>query len=168
MDALGNSGDFYRRPLSGPGLQYSKQPVGVNKLGNFMKDICAKGGVSGNLTNHSGKRTCATTLYRNRIDEQDIMDRTGHRSTDAVRKYKRCSDDIRRAVSSVLDPTPPKKLKSENEPVPGTSGSCDITHSKECDSPKKLSSNVTFARNPLTHITGNSANINFSGCTFNF
>ena len=57
-----------------------------------MKTICEKGELTGHYTNHSGKRTCATQLYNQNVDEQEIMRRTGHRSTTAVRKYKRASD----------------------------------------------------------------------------
>lgn len=54
---------FYRRPLHGYPIRYGKQPIGINKLKNFMKIICERGGLKGNYTNHSGKRSCATQLY---------------------------------------------------------------------------------------------------------
>lgn len=44
-----------------------------------MKEICQKAGLVGNYTNHSGKRTCATSLYKAGLDEQSIMDRKDHR-----------------------------------------------------------------------------------------
>ena len=115
-NALDNTGAFYRRPLPGiPGkpICFSNQKVGVNKLKTFMKSICQKGGLTGNYTNHSAKRTCATQLYNNDIDEQEIMKRTGHRSTTAVRKYKRSSDEISASVSRILDP-PKSTIQSEN------------------------------------------------------
>ena len=37
--------------------------------------------------NHSGKVTCATTLFQSGVDEQLIMRQMGHRS-DAVQAYK--------------------------------------------------------------------------------
>ena len=64
-----------------------------------------KGGLKGNFTNHSGKRSCAIQLYHAGEPEQEIMARTGHRSEKAVRKYKRSSDEMLRQVSGVLDPT---------------------------------------------------------------
>ena len=61
------------------------------------------------FTNHSGKVTCATTLYESgQFDEQAIMSRTGHRST-AVRKYKRASDRMLQNVSDALQPPMPSK-----------------------------------------------------------
>ena len=72
--------------------------------------MCAKAGLSGNFTYHSGKVTCATRLFAENIDEQLIMRQTGHRST-AVCSYKRPAakhDDI---VSSILQPPAPKSMK---------------------------------------------------------
>jgi hypothetical protein len=43
-------------------------------------------------------------MYTAGIDEQEIMDRTGHRSDTAVRKYKQSYDQVRKMVSNVLDP----------------------------------------------------------------
>ena len=80
-----------------------------------MKIICAKAGLPGNFTNHSGKWTCATQLYMSGVDEQEIMKRTVHRSEKAVRKYKRSSDEISENVSNILIPPTPcsKKIKKE-------------------------------------------------------
>ena len=113
LDALGDSGKFYRRPLPGNPPRFGNQPVGVNKLKNMMKVICTRAGMKGNYTNHSGKRTCATQLYLAGVDEQDIMSRTGHRSEKAVRKYKQSCSTVTKRVSKVLDP--PAATGSEND-----------------------------------------------------
>lgn len=42
-----------------------------------MEIICKKGGLVGNFPNHSGKRTCASQLYSDGMDDQAIMERTG-------------------------------------------------------------------------------------------
>ncbi|XP_062611438.1 uncharacterized protein LOC134273266 [Saccostrea cucullata] len=83
-------GSFYRRPNGGITPRFSSQVVGINKLSTLIKTMCTEAGLSGNFSNHSGKRTCATSLYNSGVDKQLIMERTGHRS-DAVRKYKRTS-----------------------------------------------------------------------------
>ncbi|XP_062598710.1 zinc finger MYM-type protein 3-like [Saccostrea cucullata] len=113
LDALGNEGEFYRRPLAGNPIRYGAQVVGVNKIKTFMKIICKKGGLVGNFTNHSGKRTCASQLYSTGMDEQAIMERTGHRSERAVRKYKRSCPEVAENVSKILDPPAPKAMKME-------------------------------------------------------
>ena len=49
---------FYRRALEGK--TFSKQCIGIIKLSTLMKSMCEEGGLEGNFSNHSGKRTCAT------------------------------------------------------------------------------------------------------------
>lgn len=67
-------------------VQYGEQVLGVNKSKGLMKEIKGKAGLYGNFRNHSGKRACATQLYQDGIDGQEIMSQTGHRSETAVRK----------------------------------------------------------------------------------
>ena len=38
------------------------------------------------------------------VDEQEIMQRTGHRSEKSVQKYKFASSEIQKRVAAVLDP----------------------------------------------------------------
>ena len=45
--------------------------------------------IDGFYTNHSLQATTATHLFHYDVDEQLIMERTGHRLTDRVRSYKR-------------------------------------------------------------------------------
>ena len=71
LEAIGNTGVFYRRPL--PGKRFSKQPMGVNKLSIIVKSMCKNANIPGYFTNHSGKRTCATALFREGVDEQLII-----------------------------------------------------------------------------------------------
>ncbi|CAC5354858.1 unnamed protein product [Mytilus coruscus] len=102
LNSLENDGCFYRKPLTS-GISYGKQPLGMNKLGSLMKEMCGKAGLKGNFTNHSGKRSCSTSLDKAGLDEQSIMDRTGHRST-AVRAYKTKTNEIEEKVSMALNP----------------------------------------------------------------
>jgi hypothetical protein len=119
-----------------------------------MKIIAGRGGLKGNFTKHSGKRTCATHLYMSGISEQEIMRRTGHRSAKSVRKYKRSSEQMEVEVSKILDPPQIKSVcvKSEDVEPP----------------PKK----VKCARsNEEFRILQDLANTNkavFSNCNFNF
>lgn len=109
------NGPFYRRPLVGSPPRYSIQVIGVNKLAHIVKNFCEKAGFQGYFTNHSGKVTCATELFKQNIDEQLIMKQTGHRSQDAVRRYKRPSVQHQLQVSDILQPPAAKKSStSEN------------------------------------------------------
>ena len=89
------------------------QPVGVNTLRNIVRNFCTEAGFEGQYTSHSDKVTCATELFKNNVDEQLIMQQTGHRSTDAVRAYKRPTVEHTKAVSAYLQPPPPKKKAAE-------------------------------------------------------
>ncbi|CAC5394234.1 unnamed protein product [Mytilus coruscus] len=103
LDAMVKSGPFYRRPVAISNEEPVKfdQVLGVNQLGRLMKTICEKGGLKGNFSNHSGKRTLATRLYQAGVDEQLMMDRTGHRSEKADRMNKRPCDPMLDDVSNV-------------------------------------------------------------------
>jgi hypothetical protein len=53
---------------------------------------------------------------KERIDEQVIMERTGHRSTTAVRMYKRTSADFEKEVSDCLQPPMPRSAHDSTSP----------------------------------------------------
>ena len=57
--------------------------------------MCSQAGIPGYKTNHSLRATTVTHLYHAGIDEQLIMERTGHHSVDGVRSYmyKRTSQE---------------------------------------------------------------------------
>ena len=96
-----NRGAFYRRPLAGLPIRYGSQVIGVNKHKNMIKVIWAHAELPGNYTNHSGKRTCVTQLYMAGVYEQEIMQRTEHRSEKSVQKYKVASSEIQKRVAAV-------------------------------------------------------------------
>ena len=73
---------FYLQPKKkySPGLWYLNIPAGVKKLRDAIKDMAKKAGLPGFCTNHSLRSTAATRMYRSNIDEQLVMEITGHRS----------------------------------------------------------------------------------------
>ena len=97
---------YYLRPLEKPegDCWYSVQPVGHNKLNISISRMCKNAGISGFHTNHSLRATAATRLHQSGcVEEQEIMERTGHRSIEAVRSYKRTSRDQLEQVSDILN-----------------------------------------------------------------
>ena len=88
MNLLPPKGAFYRKPLGTTPPRFADQPIGINTLQNTVKNFCKEAGFEGQFTNHSGKVTCATELFKHNVDEQLIMRQTGHRTEDAVRRYK--------------------------------------------------------------------------------
>ena len=80
---------FYLQPLRNPHPKclYKASPAGHNNLSATVRKLTACIGEDNYFTNHSLRRTCATRLYENGLDEQH-MAITGHRSKDGVRTYK--------------------------------------------------------------------------------
>lgn len=112
LSLIPSSGPFYRRPIQNSNPpKFSQQVIGHNKLDNIVHDSCEAASFSGNYTDHSGKVTCATSLFQSGIDEQLIKHQNGHRS-DAVRAYKRSCLDQDAMVSKILQPPAPKKRLS--------------------------------------------------------
>ena len=60
---------------------------------------------AGSLVHREFRVTSANRLFQSGMDEQLIVSRTGHRSVQGVRTYKKISDDQRQTISSVLNAT---------------------------------------------------------------
>lgn len=138
---------FYLTPLAKyrEDVWFSKTPLGHNMLGKVVSDMMKQAGFDGHFTNHSLRVSLATRLFDAEVDEQLIMNRTGHSSTDGVRAYKRASTKLKEITSDVLnqktvsskaenkhatqldpDCPPEKKPRIENE-VQKTSPTFQIT-----------------------------------------
>ena len=62
----------------------STTPVGHTKLEKTVGRMCKSAGILGYYTNQSLKATAATRLHHHNIEEQKIMERTGHHSAEAI------------------------------------------------------------------------------------
>ena len=96
---------LYIRPASTPSTQcwYSRMPLGHTTLSKTVSRLCQSAGIPGYKTNHSLRATATSRLYHSGVDEQLVMERTGHRSLEGVRSYKRTSDTQREALSDILN-----------------------------------------------------------------
>lgn len=161
---------FYLTPLKKPredGVWYSSTPVGHNPLSQTVKRLCQAAGISGFKTNHSLRVTSATRLFQSGTDEQLIMSRTGHRSVEGVRAYKRVGDEQRKELSEILNSATngipeTKKRKICNETSTAVQSSSDIASSSSTSS----SSNTAVA----TYVASSSSpslvpTLNITGCT---
>ncbi|XP_078331179.1 zinc finger MYM-type protein 3-like [Crassostrea virginica] len=63
---------------------------------------------------HSGRVYCSSTLYNSCFEEQEVMQRSGHRST-AVRTYKRPSEEKLKEISNALQPPLPQTQSCDKE-----------------------------------------------------
>ena len=78
-------------------------PLGHTKLSQTVARLCSSAGIPGFKTNHSLRATTTSRLYHAGVDEQLVMERTGHRSVEGVRSCKRTSDAQREALSDILN-----------------------------------------------------------------
>lgn len=165
LGAVGE-GSFYKRPLQGE-LRYSNQVVGVNKLKNFMKEICQLSGLEGRYTNHSGKKTCATTLYQQDVPEQEIMKRTGHRSVAGVRKYQKPNTSMLVDISNKLNPPKPStnSLTVKTETV--TQPSATVAQQMAGKSPQNISDEESKENENLSKMSTTGHNV-YNNCIFKF
>ena len=98
---------FYLQPSRTPTdtCWYTRCPVGHNTLSTAVARMCKLAGITGYKTNHSLRATATSRLYQSGVDEQLVMERTGHRSVEGVRSYKRTSDKQRETLSNILNRT---------------------------------------------------------------
>ena len=94
---------FYLTPLKKPKdiCWYSEVPVGNNALSQHQ--LCTSAGIKGYKTNHSLRVTSATRMFQDGVNDQLIISRTGHRSIEGVRTYKRILEEQRMELSHVLN-----------------------------------------------------------------
>ena len=164
---------FYLSPMKNPTHDrwFSCVPVGRNKLANVVSTMCKLAGIGGYKTNHSLRATAATRLYSSGIDEQLVMERTGHRSTEGVRSYKRTSSEQQEAVSDILSSH--KRSCTELQPLPQPLSILEPASASQTAS--SSSSQSVTAVNMPTHISTATADrtgaFYFSSCsnvTINF
>ena len=85
-------GTFYMKPKAAvPQDPHSPWfyaiPVGHNTLAEMMKKLSSQGKLDQEFTNHSLRAYGVTKLYNSNVPEKIIMERSGHRSLEGVRKY---------------------------------------------------------------------------------
>ena len=93
-------------------MWFSNTPIGHNSLDKMIGRMCKIAGIKGYKTNHLLRVSLATRLFQNSVDEQLIMAKTGHRSTDGVRKYKRVGNDQLQMLSQVAQGQVPQSRKN--------------------------------------------------------
>jgi hypothetical protein len=154
-------GPFYQRPLPGT----SEKPI---RYGT----IAQKGGLQGNYTNHSGKKTCATQLYIGGVPEAEIMTVTGHRSQQGVRKYMRSNVDMKKNICKLLDPPSTNSMQEPSDKSSSTMQE-SLEPRKRPASPENFDENNTDAKRfcpKSQHILrdlSNAASV-FNNCQFSF
>ena len=109
---------FYVRPLEDVKPDSSKPwyycaPIGHNKLFKMVSEMCKLASIPGHHSNHSLRATGATQLYTAGVPEKIIQKRTGHRSVECLRSYKRTSEKQQHAVSKILSASTELNFQTE-------------------------------------------------------
>lgn len=100
---------FYLRPKDkrkySVEIWFDKSPIGHNTLDKMFKTMCKDGGLDGNYSNHFCRATGVTRMYEAGLPEKVIMQRSGHRSLEGVRTYRREDQGDAMKVSNALNDT---------------------------------------------------------------
>ena len=134
---------YYLQPLKKPhnGCWYAPVPVGHTKLRSTISRLCSTAEIPGYRTNHSLRATAATRLHQSgMVQEQDIMARTGHRSVEGVRSYKRTSTDQIALVSDILSNGPKRACPPHFSSVCPPPYSDSVVLPDQCSSGQSLPS----------------------------
>ena len=162
---------FYLKPLdkSTPTCWYSRKPLGYHKLEGTVARLCKEAGIPGFRTNHSLRATAATRLYNAGVEEQQVMEITGHRSLEGVRSYKHTSVEQKEALSDILNCHNKKSdghspSKSAHLPLPPPESSTQNSLTLSSSVPPVLSHTQSLA------MTASPSMFNFQSCsvTINF
>ena len=98
-----------------------QRPLGHNPLAKTVSKICSSAGILATCkTNHSLRAMSTSGLYHSGVDEQLIMERTGHKSTDDVRSYKRTTENQGEALSDILNGKTPRVDKPSALSLPSS------------------------------------------------
>ncbi|KAK6167947.1 hypothetical protein SNE40_021868 [Patella caerulea] len=108
--------------------------------------MCKSADMGGHHTNHSLRATTATKLFQQGVDEQLIMARTGHRSVEGVRSYKRISFEQNKVLSNILNGNDASVESSSSRPSTSVDhgGSCTALSETEEMFPNVVFNNCTF------------------------
>ena len=99
---------FYLKPKADTPLDalapwYTNAPIGKNVLYSLMKTMADEAQLDRKVTNHSLRAYGVTKLYKEKVPEKLIMDRSGHRTIEGVRHYARVSEEQQFEVCRALE-----------------------------------------------------------------
>ncbi len=108
---------FYLQPANKPteAVWYTSKPLGHNTLSKTICRLCKTAGIEGFKTNHSLRATAATRLYELGVEEQTVMEQTGHRSLEGVRSYKRTTSQQQQVLSDILSSNIPERTTNQQQ-----------------------------------------------------
>ena len=104
-----NTGYFFFWPLEKAPAECTlpwylgSQPFGRNTLDFKLRKMCSLAGIQAEtISNHSLKATSATQMFEMGVPEKIIMERTGHKTLDALQTCERKNDKRHKILSHIL------------------------------------------------------------------
>ena len=129
--------------------------------------MCRAAGTDSRKTGHSGKVTCATTLHRKNFTDQQIQERTGYQSMEALFKYKRTSSIQHQLISNALQPPPSIAIGGSTSSQPMSSTDQPSATVSELQLMRDFEDEQTAKKPKITDIPSLSVNSTLSHCTLN-
>ena len=132
---------------------FKKQPLGVNSLGAFMKEMAQAAGLDGRYTNHSARRTMISTVRKEDVEPLNIIGLAGQRNLKSLDSYSEASEQQQKEMSHKIS-----GLHHDTRTIAET-------HSKE---PMRHPLQPTTVANARNSIQGMFAGATFNHCSFTF
>jgi len=105
---------FYLATIQKPTstIWYKTQPLGVNSLCKFMREIAQSSGLTGRFTNHSARRTMLSTLRKENVEPLNIIDLAGQRNLKSLDSYSMPSNEQQKDMSNKISSLHQEQQKS--------------------------------------------------------
>lgn len=138
---------------------FKKQPLGVNSLGGFMKEMSRAAGLDGRITNHSARRTMISALRKENVQPLNIIGLAGQRNLKSLDSYSEASEQQQKEMSNKI---------SHHTQGHGASLAMNTSPVPERNPLKPLvasSSQMSAETNPMQGMFGGAV---FNNCTLSF
>ena len=159
---------------------YKSQPAGVNAIGDIMTLARKRFNLSGNVSNHTVRKTCIGRLLDSDIPDTYVAQHVGMKNTNSLKSYKTPGKKHKMKMSDILacqsgdaDDTIPKST-----PEASSSLSKQFAPSSTITRPEPILGPSQFPNQPLpaycqsaslaSMVSSAGTFTNLSGCTFNF
>ena len=96
-------------PMDTTSPWYTAVPIGRNILAEMMKKMSEEAELASKYTNHSLRAYGVTRLFQSNVPDKLIMERSGKRSTEGLRKYQQTDVLQELQVCKALDSAPTGK-----------------------------------------------------------
>ena len=86
---------------------FKRNPVGINKLGNMLKKMINRAGISTDkhLSNHSARKYLIQKLNDSNIPANQIMQISGHKNIQSINNYSHINQQQHKEISKILHGT---------------------------------------------------------------